>query len=458
MSIAARPEPTDDAGDPGPGALERRLPVAAGLAIVLAILAVYAISNPARISPYDHFVRQAAAFLEGKAAITLPDPSSPDAPGNGYYQDAMPLYDAAGRPTGEALIPFPPLPALVLLPFVALLGEAVNGQWAATIAGALAVGVALRMLGWLPIDRRSRLLATVFLGLGTVLWYTSAIGTTWFLAHTIAVALVLLAIERALAAEAGPPGRGPLHRGQFVAGLLLGIAATARLPVILGAPFLALVGGGGSFIGRSLSAGIGAAIPIGGLFAYNLVSTGELFHPAYDYQYLREAFGYPELGYRPDWAIEDLRYIPQNLGVMFGSLPRILPDCAPGLERAFFSPECPWIVPDPIGMSLILTSPAWLLALPAIRIGGSPRLVLGAVAAVVAIAIVNLAHFSQGWVQFGYRFSNDFAPFALVLVALGIERLRTRWGRRGLVVAALLVGLSIAIQAWGVAWGMVLGW
>ena len=29
-------------------------------------------------------------------------------------------------------------------------------------------------------------------------------------------------------------------------------------------------------------------------------------------------------------------------------------------------------------------------------------------------------HFSQGWVQFGYRFSNDFAPFALILVALGI--------------------------------------
>ena len=39
-------------------------------------------------------------------------------------------------------------------------------------------------------------------------------------------------------------------------------------------------------------------------------------------------------------------------------------------------------------------------------------------------------HFSQGWVQFGYRFSNDFVPFALLLVALGFERLAvaTRWG------------------------------
>jgi hypothetical protein len=44
----------------------------------------------------------------------------------------------------------------------------------------------------------------------------------------------------------------------------------------------------------------------------------------------------------------------------------------------------------------------------------------------VAIATVNVLHFSQGWVQFGYRFSNDAAPFTLVRVALGFERLAVR--------------------------------
>ncbi len=61
-------------------------------------------------------------------------------------------------------------------------------------------------------------------------------------------------------------------------------------------------------------------------------------------------------------------------------------------------------------------------------------------------------HFSQGWVQFGYRFSNDFAPFALVLVALAIA-----W--RG--VTKLTVGLvaaSVLINLWGVYWGVTLGW
>ena len=103
-------------------------------------------------------------------------------------------------------------------------------------------------------------------------------------------------------------------------------------------------------------------------------------------------------------------------------------------------------------MSLLLTSPAYLLALPVLRVAWRRRLVQGAALAVLAIAIVNLMHFSQGWVQFGYRFSNDFAPFAMVLVGLAIARL----GMRPLSVA--LVAASVLINTWGVYWGVTLGW
>ena len=74
-------------------------------------------------------------------------------------------------------------------------------------------------------------------------------------------------------------------------------------------------------------------------------------------------------------------------------------------------------------MSVLVTSPAFLLLLPALRRFGRSRLVTGASIAILLIVVVNLMHFSQGWVQFGYRFSNDAAPFALPLVALGLERL-----------------------------------
>jgi hypothetical protein len=103
-------------------------------------------------------------------------------------------------------------------------------------------------------------------------------------------------------------------------------------------------------------------------------------------------------------------------------------------------------------MSVLLTSPAYLLVVPAI-VAGRSRLVAGAFLAVLAIAFVNLMHFSQGWVQFGYRFSNDFVVFAIVLVAIGMAR------RRGVGLLGLwLVGLSVAINVWGVIWGNLLGW
>ena len=97
-----------------------------------------------------------------------------------------------------------------------------------------------------------------------------------------------------------------------------------------------------------------------------------------------------------------------------------------------------------------------MLLVPTLRRYGRSRLVTGALLATVVISVVNLMHFSQGWVQFGYRFSNDAAPFVVLLVALGFERLtRYRWA---MPLGVGLVVLSIAINAWGVAWGNLLGW
>ena len=74
-------------------------------------------------------------------------------------------------------------------------------------------------------------------------------------------------------------------------------------------------------------------------------------------------------------------------------------------------------------MSILLTSPAYLLAIPALAaLRHEPARHRVRRSRSSSIAFVNLMHFSQGWVQFGYRFSNDFVPWALLLVALGMER------------------------------------
>jgi hypothetical protein len=274
------------------------------------------------------------------------------------------------------------------------------------------------------------------------------------------VALALDADEREGRREPGAP-RPLLDARQLAAGLLLGLAATSRLTVLFGLPFLLFVGGGGGWLRRGLSAGVGAAIPVLGLVAYTLAATGEPFNPVYEALYRYEILTYPDLGYNGAWALQDVRYVPQNLALMLGGLPELMPPCGPGVPREPWSAAgCSWLVPDERGTSFVLTSPAWLLVLPALGLLRDRR-VSGALVATGLIAFVNLMHFSQGWVQFGYRFGLDFLPFLLVALALGTERFlgpREAPRRGRLAVAVVLVALSIAIQAWGVAWARTLGW
>jgi hypothetical protein len=251
---------------------------------------------------------------------------------------------------------------------------------------------------------------------------------------------------------------------QVAAGLLFGLACTARLTIIFGFPFLLLVGGGSSWLRRGLLAGAGAMVPLVALLVYTYAGTGHLFNPVYDYLYQQE-LGYTFLNYHADWSIEDLRYVPQNLMIMLFNTPAFNPQTLPnhsgqlcqlGQARGIFDVDCPIAVPNPVGNSIILTSPAYLLAplafIPALW-RKLDRVTVGAAIAVVAIAFINLMHFSQGWVQFGYRFSNDFAPFAIVLVALGASRLGRYWW-----VLVPFVAASIAINLWGTVWGVMLGW
>ena len=195
-------------------------------------------------------------------------------------------------------------------------------------------------------------------------------------------------------------------------------------------------------------------------------------HPAYDYLYQLESRAYTALGYDPSGPSRIRATCPRTLAIMFLALPDVFPTALPGslgvhddpvctepdAVRGLFDVDCPLAVPRDIGMSVLLTSPAFLLLIPALRRYGQSRLISGAVLAVLAVVIVNLMHFSQGWVQFGYRFSNDAVPFALLLVAIGFEALVAGGRRWAMPLGIGLVVISVAVNAWGVAWGVLLGW
>jgi hypothetical protein len=469
--------------------------VVVGILVALAALALYTVSNPEHYNQYTHFVWQADAFLHGRAWFPHPVPDGAELPANWWFQDVYPLVDAGGNPDGRVLLPFPPLPAIVLMPFVAAFGLLTDQEAVGIGLAALGVWLAYWMLGRLTVRTSVRVLATLVFATGTVWWWAAAVGSTWYFAHLVAVDVSFLAVGVALGAdaraatedrfeEADRPGEGdgagprrpsllamiwPLDRSQVLAGFLLGVAATARLPLVFAAPWFMLVGGGGSVPRRTASAAVGGAVPVGVLLLYTIATTGSPIHPGYDYQYQLEANGYPTLGYNPEWSVEDPRYVPRNLGIMLGALPVVAPDVkpdtlgfaepvylctAPDARRTLLDPDCPLVMPVDIGTSVLLSAPGLLLGLLAYRRRPFTRLALGGALAVVAIALFNLAHFSQGWVQWGYRFSLDFIPFLLPLVALGAARA----DGRPRTIAIVLVVVGAAVNLWGVAWGQILGW
>ena len=162
--------------------------------------------------------------------------------------------------------------------------------------------------------------------------------------------------------------------------------ASPRLTTIFGAPFFVFVGGGGTWIWRArVSPASARPSRCALLLGYNLATTGHLFHPAYDYLRTTETSRCPAF-YHANWAIEDPRYIPVNAPILLlwppqdaDHLARLRgPTNAPSGLGLIFDENCAVLRPDPVGMSIFLTSPAYLLAIPLVAATWRRRLVAGA--------------------------------------------------------------------------------
>ena len=227
---------------------DRRWVVLGGVALGVVALAVYLVTRADRF--YDHFVWQAAAFLEGMAGIRYPVADTTTRLGNWFFQDVLPIATSDGVP--RALIPFPPLPAILLVPFVAVFGLTVDDQTIFTVLAAIDVGLCWWMLGRLDVRPVVRVGTTMFFAFGTAFWYTAQVATTWYQAHIVAVGLLLLAVGLALGGDGAQAGRDAAatpasgdRRRRYLGvdplaltiGLLVGLATTARLPVVFALPF-----------------------------------------------------------------------------------------------------------------------------------------------------------------------------------------------------------------------------
>jgi len=302
-----------------------------------------------------------------------------------------------------------PMPAVVMLPLVALFGLHTNQSLLCIVAAALGLAAFDRLLGEMRISASRRLAMDAFVGFGTVYWWCTVNPNVWMFAHVVCVMFLLFGLAEWYG-----------KRRMWIVGLCFAGAALTRSPAVLAVvPFFVWAWlDGGPRSARSFVLGFAPLIVLD--VAYNLAR----WHVPYDIGYT--------LWYHQDTAGSHtgyplgLQYAAYNLYSFFILAPA-------------FSNYPPWISLTDQGVALTFTSPALILALAAPR----SRESLTLWASALLVAIPNVLYYVNGYAQFGMRHSLDFTPFLACLVARGLDR-------RPDLASYALIGFSVIANAFGV--------
>ena len=364
-------------------------------ALPLIAAVVYFFSGPMG-SGTDVYVPLADAFLHGRFTIE----------GRSWLE----LVPTSGD---GWLVPFPPAPALTLMPIVAVMG---SQPWYAelpsnvmsSILGGANVALAWSMLSAWGVSVKTRTWLVVAFAF-TIHWWVAGSAGTHHYAQVCGVFFTLIALNLAIR-----------QKWPWVAGLMLGLAAASRLPMGLALPLLL------GFYGyrpswRHAELLLALAIPAMLVAAYNIARFGS---PT-DFGYARIQ-GTNGLVTDEPWfhnGIVSFTYIPRNLYAIF-------------FQSFDWVDQVPFLRPTWSGTAITFTAPFLFWAVAA---RGRVAVALGAAA--VLVLMPDLMHGSWGFAQFGYRFMLDAMPILLLLLGLV-------WRDRISLPARAAIVFSVAIHAY----------
>lgn len=419
------------------------------LTIYCVFLGAYcAVSGPRLLHRSNdiHFAYQAQMFLQHRLDLGHPPPTSNDwaeveylhlKDGRtvaGTFLRSRPYHFRELDGTVETIpndkianrwkkyyVSFPPFPSLIFLPFVAAFGLSVNDVLLTVVLAALApmlLFLALRHLARRGDSTRSEaddLWLTAMFGFGTVYFYSSVIGQVWYTAHVVATVLTGLFVLASFEA------RRPVLAGLCLGGILL------TRPHIAAWGLFFLYEAWRARPGENLAWNdripwrklIAVSIPVAVLgaagFAFNYARFGSFGEFGHFYLNVRWTDRIQRYG------LTNFEFLARNLTCAFTLTPKLIA-------------KAPWVQMSWHGMSLLITTPAYLYLLWP-RVKTPLHTVLWAI--VAPIALLGFLYQNDGWVQFGYRFSNDFSFALILLLAIGGRPLTRVWK------ALILVGIGV---------------
>lgn len=398
-----------------PNSRPRRVLFAFSIYVVV-VATYFAIIPRARIvehTPFNHFALLADCWLHGRLNLGGAPPA--------YGQN-----NDFAKVGNNWFITFPPFPAVVLLPVVRVAGSAENvrdGQifvWLSGIGPAV-LFLALEKLRRMGVSGRiepTNIALALLFAFGTVYFFTAVQGTVWFAAHVVAVALAAMYLLFALDAQQ-----------PVLSGLMIGLGFMTRSPLLFAAPLflfealrtslrsanaepahaepadstnihiaaLTRLIDGRRFVRKVAWFSLPVTIIMAIAFWHNKARFGNPMD--FGYEYLTVAWQ----GRMKKWGLFDYHYLARNLGVVLTSLPWVDATQKPPFQI------------NSHGLALWVTTPLFLWLVWPKRVGAlAAALYLTA----FAVAAPTLFYQNTGWIQFGYRFSNDYSVFLFALLAI----------------------------------------
>ncbi|MDQ6822899.1 MAG: hypothetical protein M3Z07_00160 [Candidatus Eremiobacteraeota bacterium] len=379
--------------------MSRRSLIALCGAFVVTLLASHL-----RSTPYNNYVLLAQAFIHGRVWIDWP----------GEYIDAVAI--GARHYIIEA-----PLPALLLVPAVALFKTAANQTLLAAGLAAVATGAAWELCERLRLPTVRTAWLTMFFLIGTGLLWCAMLGDVWFIAHVSAVCFTMLALVEVFG-----------KRRAWLVAIWAVCATESRFSLVLALPVYAAMllfecDRGTVRIDRerlrdTLLGFVAVLVPCALLWlAYNRARWGTFSDIGYSTWYHGDRAG------MPTGSPFRLMYVPYQLWSFF-------------VQRPDVSAIWPWIRPSVSGIALTWTTPALLLALLARGPRGS---IIAMWLAAALVATPSFLYYVNGFAQYGMRHALDFIPFLFVLMALAARKTFPLWSR-------VLIVYSNAVWIYGI--------
>jgi len=336
---------------------------------------------------YDYFNFLAASFLHGKMFLI-----NPPATGDLVFFN------------GQWFLPAPSFPAILMLPFIAVLG--IQGFNTATFSLALAATTAvivylilLRMIqsGWIKFSHSGAIWLTALFSFGTMYWFLSIDSRVWFISQVVTVLFSGLAFLSVLR-----------KWSPWIIGICLAAAILCRPDVFVLWPALFAIAiqvelnSQGKINWRKIIKwGVQSAIPViigvGLLLFFNYLRFGNFL----DFEYGNLQGGPWVLKNVQEYGLFSPHFMAYNLHWMFLAPPPLSAECGYYLTRGW-------------GMSMLVTTPAIIYVFRRFKISWWT---CGCWSSILLSIFVLSMYSNNGALQYGFRYMLDFTIPMIMLIA-----------------------------------------